>query len=242
MASDFTMAAGLNEFRIGNVFSRTFNLLSRYAAVPLMASFIQHIPNLQMLASAPTPRTSGLIFFKTMLGLLAYILMQPVTYHATLEAIQGRQVGYGEAIRYALRRFFPGLGTELCVGVVAGAGLVLLIVPGIMVAVAFAVAFPVCVIEQQGPFASLRRSRALTKGNRWKICGIYLVMLIVGVVVVGIASIIGRSLGAQVGGFVSVIMQIVTSAFSGVLFTVIYHDLRAAREGLDTNRLAAVFD
>jgi uncharacterized membrane protein len=121
---------------------------------------------------------------------------------------------------------------------------VLLIVPGIMVAVAFAVAFPVCVIEQQGPFASLRRSRALTKGNRWKICGIYLVMLIVGVVVVvvGIASIIGRSLGAQVGGFVSVIMQIVTSAFSGVLFTVIYHDLRAAREGLDTNRLAAVFD
>lgn len=236
------MTAGLDEFRIGNVLRRTLDVLSRYAAVPLMASFLQHIPNLQMLASAPTPRTGGPIFFKLLLGLLAYILTQPITYYATSEAMKGRQVSYREAIRYALRRFFPGFGTEFCVGVLVGTGFVLLIVPGIIVAAVLAVAFPVCVIEQLRPFASLRRSRALTKGNRWKILGIYLLLTIVGLAVTGIAWVIARGAGGLIGGFVGVIMRIVLDAFSAVLITVVYHDLRAAREGLDTHRLAAVFD
>src|SRR5215475_5262435 len=33
------------------------------------------------------------------------------------------------------------------------------------------VAVPACVEERLGPWTSLRRSRDLTKGHRWKLCG-----------------------------------------------------------------------
>jgi hypothetical protein len=36
--------------------------------------------------------------------------------------------------------------------------------------------------------------------------------------------------------------QIIVGAFGAVVVAVIYHDLRAAREGIDVERMAAVFD
>lgn len=45
-------------------------------------------------------------------------------------------------------------------------GFMLLVVPGIILSLMFAVATPVVVIENRGPFAALERSVRLTKGNR----------------------------------------------------------------------------
>ncbi len=42
------------------------------------------------------------------------------------------------------------------------------------------VAVPVCVIEKQGVIASLSRSRALTKGYRWQIFGLFLLVMVIG--------------------------------------------------------------
>jgi hypothetical protein len=36
--------------------------------------------------------------------------------------------------------------------------------------------------------------------------------------------------------------QVVTTAFGAVLVAVVYHDLRAAKEGIDIDNLANVFD
>jgi hypothetical protein len=38
------------------------------------------------------------------------------------------------------------------------------------------------------------------------------------------------------------VLQSVLGAFTSVVGVVMYHDLRVAREGLDTDRIAAVFD
>jgi hypothetical protein len=50
------------------------------------------------------------------------------------------------------------------------------------------VALPACVVEGLGPIKSLGRSANLTKGHRWKILGIFLVLNVVGGIMSGLLS------------------------------------------------------
>ena len=45
----------------------------------------------------------------------------------------------------------------------------------------FWVVIPVAVIERPGPVASLKRSVALTEGHRWKILGIFLLVIAISI-------------------------------------------------------------
>jgi uncharacterized membrane protein len=130
----------------------------------------------------------------------------------------------------------------ICMGVLIILGFMLLVVPGIILATALAITIPVCVVEQIGPFASIRRSAFLTKGNRWRILGIWLLVAVVTLVASGLALLFKHALGMDAGAILGFVMQSVVSAFTTLAAVVMYHDLRVAKEGVDTNRIAAVFD
>ena len=121
-------------------------------------------------------------------------------------------------------------------------GFFLLVVPGIIIAVALSVAIQVCVVERRGPFASIGRSRFLTKGNRWGIFGLSLLLFVIGAIIGGAFWIVRVAAGPEVAAVVNFILQSAFSAFHSVVFVVAYHDLRVEKEGLDTDRIAAVFD
>jgi hypothetical protein len=99
------------------------------------------------------------------------------------------------------------------------------------------------VVERLGPIASIRRSMALTKGERWRVFGIMVAVFIVAAMVAGTVEV---SLMAALPRVIAIPFLFVWSAVSGsiaaILYVVMYHDLRVAREGLDTDRIAAVFD
>jgi hypothetical protein len=117
------------------------------------------------------------------------------------------------------------------------------------------VATPVCVVEQLGPFRSMGRSRELTKGHRWKLFGLTLLIMIPALVV---GAIIGAvvlatfggggflamttALGSTLGRVVNLIWSAVWTAFYAIVIVVTYHDLRVAKEGVDTEQIAAVFE
>jgi hypothetical protein len=117
----------------------------------------------------------------------------------------------------------------------------------------WSVATSVCVVEQLGPFRSMGRSRELTKGHRWKIFGLILltvipagiVGLIVSAVAVGaLGTVMGlpSALVGPLGQVVGLLWGAVWKAFYVILAVVIYHDLRVAKEGVDTEKIAAVFE
>jgi hypothetical protein len=105
----------------------------------------------------------------------------------------------------------------------------LLVVPGIIVFLMLFVATPVCVVEQLGPLASMDRSTQLTRGHRWKILGIE-----------GITEI------ADGGVILSAACELMWTAIIGTGYAILaiatYHDLRVAKEGVDTAQIAAVFE
>ena len=102
------------------------------------------------------------------------------------------------------------------------------------------------IIEGIGPMQSLKRSWQLVAGERFRLFGAGLLILIIAAVVFGIIStviyLILSGLGLSEGMAVYVVQQLVTLLsipLSAAVGTVLYLDLRVRKESLDTEGLAA---
>ena len=105
------------------------------------------------------------------------------------------------------------------------------------------VAIPVCVVERKGPMTSMVRSAEITKGNRWKIFGMILLVGIVAAIVGAVIAAVLRPTGAGLlAALGTLVWNGVWSAFYAIFVTVTYRDLRVAKEGIDTGQIASVFD
>ena len=89
----------------------------------------------------------------------------------------------------------------------------------------------------------MKRSRQLTKGHRWKIFGLMLVLIMVSAVagpaITAAFTAMGGSMLALIG---DLLWNGVWTAFYAIAVVVAYHDLRVAKEGIDIEQIAAVFD
>jgi uncharacterized membrane protein len=138
----------------------------------------------------------------------------------------------------------------LIAGLAIELGLLLLFVPGLVVACMFLVTTPACVSDQLGPIASLSRSRQLTKGYRWQVLGLLLIIYGVPTIIklsisrFMLASLINSNPFYSLAYFYSVsfIIQIIVDSFVTIAVAVAYFMLRTAREGVDIWQLARVFD
>jgi hypothetical protein len=94
-----------------------------------------------------------------------------------------------------------------------------------------------------GVLASMSRSAFLTKGNRWRIFGILFLIFVVLVVIGGLIGFFG----ARIGGMTMVTilqypLEAIAGAFNAVALGVLYYQLRVAKEGVDIEKIASVFD
>jgi hypothetical protein len=196
----------------------------------------------------------GFLIFE-LLALAVYLgFMTAITY-GTIRDLRGQPVGIGTLLQSSIALVGPALGTFLVlIGVFLAAAVVAIILNFIPILgqiatiamfvflyIIFWVVIPVAVIERPGPVASLKRSIALTQGNRWKILGVFLVVFaiaIAGVIVVMIFAFISPT----IGGIIVALLYAALGIFSAVLIAVGYHRLRVAKEGTDIGELARVFD
>jgi hypothetical protein len=233
------------EFRIGRVFGRTFSLLSRNFPIYFVVATVAAVPgavfeNSGSKASGASGAWS-LLAFVLMLALNA--LSQAIMLHTAFQDMCGRSVSLIEGLRIGFSRFLPLIGLSICCGLAIAFGALLLVVPAFIFMTMLYVATPACIVERLGVFASMARSSALTKGHRWPVFAMILLVTIPGAVMaVVVKSALGLagSVGLVMVG--SLVWAGLASAF-GVIFAVaIYHDLRVAKEGIDTSQIAAVFD
>lgn len=243
-------------FRVGRVLGRSFGVLGRHFIQFLLVTIVPIAPLAYVMGfevaslvgvKNPDPAVGvrvGLLFIAAIAFWgLAMMIAQAIVLYGTFQDMRGKPARFGEALVKGFARFFPIIGLAICTLLAVAAGFVLLIIPGIMFAVMFYVALPACVVERLGPIASMKRSIALTKGHRWKIFGILILIGLLsgigGAVIATILTIVGGAKAMLIGRF---LWQVIMGAFGAVVVAVIYHDLRAAREGIDVERMAAVFD
>jgi uncharacterized membrane protein len=123
-----------------------------------------------------------------------------------------------------------------------GLAAILLVIPAFFVVTILFVAMPVCIVERLGPVKSLGRSAELTKGNRWKIFGLWLLVTVVTLIGTALIGAISYVTGLAVGLVLKLVWGALAGAFNAIMVVVTYHDLRVAKEGVDTDRIASVFD
>ena len=193
----------------------------------------------------------------SVLGLLAAVvtasILQGALVYGTVQDLNGVRPKVGECLATGLRAFLPLLIVSILFGLAIGFGMILLIVPGIMIACAWCVAVPALVADRTTITGAFGRAAELTRGNRWRIFGLFLVILamLIGLGLVSAAVIVPMALaGASPEALAASAMMIPINAISNALTSllgsagvaVLYVELRRAREGVGADWLSKVFE
>jgi hypothetical protein len=247
LAHDVATAASRADdgFRIGRVFSRTTAVLSRNFPTFFAVATAAALPNVLVSQSGLEKMgTTGaaLMVAAVILAMMLGVFCKAIIFHGAFQDLRGAPVKLGPALRAAASRIMPLIGLTICATLGVFIGVVLLIVPGIILSVMWFVAAPVCVVERKGPLASLGRSAEITRGHRWAILGVSILLGLAAVLVTGILEAVLGQLGDAVAALGTLIWDGAWGAFYAVFLGIIYHDLRVAKEGIDTHQIAAVFN
>ncbi len=262
-------APGPSPLGVGAVLARTlrawwahalaFSAMSLVAYAPVMAAFgvftWSVVASLQGGRGAPPSPARLLeqtaILFAGALATtaLSVVEMGAVTY-GTVRFLNGERARPGQMIAVGLRRGLPVVGTGFVVWIVTVAGTILLVVPGVVFLVAASLAVPAATVERLGVGGALRRSFELTRGSRWTLFAAGLVILVVtwllsAAVQLGVGAlplVLGPAKAFTVMVLASQLGSALFSVLPAVAIAVCYHDLRRAKEGVDTAELARVFE
>lgn len=239
MSVDVLPSASASSFSIGTVVQKTFAVFGG-AFVPLIVLLgILELPQFLVTLLGAGPAVIGIVsIVEVVLGLIG----QGIIVYGVCRALQGHGFDLASSSNVALRRIGALVGLALVVGLATGLATMLFVIPGIIVALMFFVAVPVCLMENRGVLDSMSRSRELTKGYRWSLFGIlvlFALMVIGGSLIIGYAlGALAGTIGAAVAGFV---VQVVVGAFQGTLVAVLYSELRKAKEGVSIDQIVDVF-
>jgi uncharacterized membrane protein len=247
--------AAPGDFRIGQVFSQSAAVLSRHFLLFFVVALVAGLPRVLIETSSADfgdtvtvnagfrAETVTRLLIGVFLSIILNTLAQAVIVYGAFQDMRGRPVNLGDCLRVGLGRFFPIIGLAICVSIGLTIGFILLFVPGLILAIMWFVATPACVVERLGPLSSMGRSSALTKGHRWKIFGMVLLVVIgAGIVSVIIGTVLGLTGSPILVTLGTLAWAGVWGAFYSIFGVVTYHDLRVAKEGVDVHQIAAVFD
>jgi hypothetical protein len=262
--TDITAGGPQERFDFGRVVGQTFSLIGRnFVLFFLMALIFVGIPQFGLLyAQSYVLANQGItgMWQITLFGALitmvtAYILQGALT-RAAADDLSGAGVKFGAALGDGLRYFFPLFIVAILVTLGIWIGLILLIIPGIILALRWSITAPIVVIERDGPTKSMGRSAELTEGHRWAIFGLFLLYFVLAYASQIIVGAVFGAFGAANGGSpfgtldvfgltlmgVSAAVAALISLISTTGTAALYFELRRVKEGIGVEQIASVFD
>lgn len=172
-----------------------------------------------------------------------------------LDAIaHGRSLTIGQTVTIAVSRALPLLGTAIVYCVCVVIGMVLLVIPGVWITIAWIYGLYAVVLDRKGPIEGLGYSYALVRGHWWRTAAaVTIIGIIVGVlyvllaVVFGVLIAVGTFAATDAEGLIVILeiwilplLQIVLLPLSYAMFVALYNDARLRHEGSDLEaRIAA---
>jgi hypothetical protein len=247
-----TMTARFAEgdFRVGRVISRSATILSQNFLTFFVVALVANLPTVlvtrglaQTGSVEPSGQAIALIALGGVLSLVLGMIAQAVMVHAAFQAMRLRPVSLGDSLKVGLARVIPVILLALLMGFFLGLAALLVVFPALILMSMWFVSTPACVVERTGPWTSLKRSSALTKGHRWKIFGLWVLFVIVSVVISQIIELVFATLGGLVLVMLgSLLWGALWTAYYSIAVVMAYHDLRVVKEGIDIEQIAAVFD
>ena len=255
-------------FSVGSVLSRTVSTLVQKPVLFFGLAAVASLPSALINSTRFISPSAGLISF--FINLLLGLLIQGAIAYGVFISLTGDEPSLGQVLARGFRRVFYlfliiliiwilsvflMFLTAMLIVMVSKITLLAVLMMFLMGVVAtnlicsWAVTIQSCVVEQLGPIASINRSSGLTKGYRWQLFALFLILFVVSLVIVIILGTISSLvfpahmlMRPQVQAGILFITSVFGAAFVGVMCSVIYYDLRAVKEGLTLDSLADIFD
>lgn len=251
-----TAEAAAHDFNVHFILEKSFEVyLRNFIPFSLLMALITaplFFLELQAVSSDPVLSWSPLFLdrLNTLLRLVLPYAAGAILIFGTVQELRGQRASFGECVRRGIVAFIPVLGVVFIVSLAILVGIVLLVIPGLVVMTMLWVAIPVAVVERPGVIATLHRSSALTRGYRWRVFGIIVALVIIAGgagLIIGFASLIfidpvNDPHIEEIEVVLGYAIDIVFSGIGAVSVAVSYHLLRSAKEGIDIEEIAKVFD
>jgi hypothetical protein len=265
-------AADLRPMTLGEVLDRTFKLYTSefwlftgIMSLPFLVLFVFNVlvgvassaqvasmsAGAGSTAFSPAALVAG-IGGGLLLLVLTFILTgagQAATIFAVSDIYLGRAASIRSSFQQVRGHVAQALGAILLMGLVIGAGFILLIIPGIFLMCRCAVTVPASMLEDEGPGTALSRSMELTKGFAMQV---FVVFLLAWALALGAAMVfqlpftllaatprphvlpLGWLILQDAGGFVA---QVLVAPIQTIAFSLMYYNLRVRKEGFDLEHL-----
>lgn len=245
------------------IYRSRFGILVGISAVAYVPVFVLQTLALWMPSAIPlAPRLTGAAVFGFLALLILRLLAMVAAMAATIIVVSAvyldRPITVGEAYRrisgMLIRVFFIMIGMSIGIGM----GVVLLIVPGIILALMWSLAIPVAVLEDAGFGESLSRSRHLTAGHRGRVFAIYLLYFaLLAAIEMGLAAPLGALVamkGAAAASFMKSQLALVIGLIFGfivstlvtpvltIALSLMYYDERVRKEAFDIHLMMSALD
>jgi hypothetical protein len=235
---------------------RTLATLVLVASVPvaivsvlITTSTTSYDPSADVRTRDPGSAYGAGVAVNELLQLVLYLLATVACFRAVADAYLGRPTDWRTSLRFAARRAPAAFAMLILYFLGLFAGVLVILVGAIFLAVRWSVALPALMLERRGPVAALGRSFGLVKGFWWKVFGTLLVAYLlvvvatfaVGAVVGGLLAIftsVDSLLGLILQEAVGVVVQLFTLPLFAAVTIVLYVDLRVRKEGFDLALMA----
>ncbi|MBW4551195.1 MAG: hypothetical protein KME35_08815 [Aphanocapsa sp. GSE-SYN-MK-11-07L] len=137
--------------------------------------------------------------------------------HAASRLKQGLRTTYGESMSHAARKSFKLLGTRIGTGLIVLAGFIALIIPGVVLALRFALVDAVVVLENVEGKNARNLSARLTQGKRWNILGTIVLTLLGVVIAISLISFILYLPLSLVGQDENFVIAVISECINSIL-------------------------
>lgn len=257
---DSTSMPRFEAMTIGALLDRAFRLYANNFSLLLGITAVAYVPLYALMLLIQSSLTGGVSVTASLSALVAQVIFiilwasiaLPISTGAATFAISERYLGNPVNSADALQRALKNLWTMSIAQLSAGArimiGFILLIVPGILWSLSYALIIPAVMVEGLKAGPSLKRSADLAKGHRGKVFAIMVVInLLVVLLSSGVGSIAKLFLtvestgGAIFANAIDSLMTILLTPLGIVANILLYYDLRIRKEGFDLEMLSRSF-
>ena len=250
------MAYQIKHLKLGGILDQTiaivrdrFGLLMSIMLVlwvpyTLLAAIVEYAntpslppnPSLQdMMRAREETQFGSLQFFLGLGSLLVLTLTNAAVIQAVARTYLGEAITAAGAMSYAFARLVPLVLTSILMILAIAFGYLLLIIPGILFTLWFALTQHVVIIEKTSGVAALKRSKFLMSDHLGTYMLLGLTVFVIALVCGGVAAFIPQPLAIPV----NVVLNAALTLFSTTAFVIFYFSCRCDKENFDLQHLAA---
>ena len=204
--------------QIGNALEVTLSLFAKNIWVITKLVFLLFAPLevFKVLSLDAGNRDLQAFMGATLLSVVCHCLIAPTVIYSLYKQLQTDAAPpLTESYRWGLSRLWKIIVVTIISGLLIGFGFILLVIPGIIAMIGLYVVYPIAALEDRTAINVLERSWNLTKGYRWRIFAIVVVLLLISLV---LNTLIGVVLGIVTTTFVGAIpssMDMVWPVYAG---------------------------